>query len=499
MRRAKAGGTIAPAPQHSRPARSSHVSSVCVVGNGYVGTVVAACLARLGRRVVGLETDAGKLRALRSGRAPSHEPDLDELLSSALQQGTLAFTDEPSVALSGADVVFLCVGSPRREDGSVDLEALEAAGTAVRRWGRPGQVLVIKSTVPVGTSRRLTALVNEGGGEGQNGARSFSVVSNPEFLRQGSAVQDFLHPDRIVVGGGDTSAVEAVVRVYRPILDQSFPGGDQHRRPALVRTTSAVAEAAKYASNAFLAAKVSLINEIANICDRVGADVTEVARAMGLDHRIGPEFLQAGLGWGGSCFGKDLDALIVAAREVGYQAQLLEAVRAVNERQRDAVVSKLRHHLRLPGAHVALLGLSFKPGTDDLRGAPSVQLAQCLTRGGTRVTAFDPVVQSIPGMPQVAVADDPYEAADEADAVVLVTDWPELRELDLGALRTRMRGDLLVDGRNAFDPQAAVRSGFVYEGMGRGATGPERNAHGHTAEHELHPSESATVAAQRAS
>jgi len=320
-------------------------------------------------------------------------------------------------------------------------------------------------------------------------------------------VKDFLHPDRIVLGG-DECAVDAVVRVYRPILDQQFPGADECCRPVLFRTTRAVAEAAKYAANAFLAAKVSFINEIANICDRVGADVAEVARVMGLDHRIGPDFLQAGLGWGGSCFAKDLDALIVAARDVGYEPQLLEAVRDVNGRQRDAVIAKLMRHIDLAGAHVALFGLSFKPGTDDLREAPAVKLARSLRMRGAFITAFDPVVRGIPDMPTVGVTDDPFEAADRADAVVVVTDWPELRKLDLVELRSRMRGNVLVDGRNAFHPYAATRAGFVYEGIGRGAVtegrgrAVEGHAHGATEESsslETPDDEPHAVAGRRAS
>jgi UDPglucose 6-dehydrogenase len=439
-----------------------------VVGNGYVGTVVAASLSDVGHTVVGLEIDATKLAALRSGNLPFHEPGLDELLERGLERGSLSFTDDPERAVAPADFVFLCVGSPPYPDGSVDLRPLECAGRAIAPWLGPHHVVVIKTTVPVGTNARLGALMSRA--TGLVPGQAPSMVSNPEFLRQGSAVQDFLRPDRIVLGGDDDAALDAVVRVYLPILEQRFPGANGCGKPTLVRTTPAVAEAAKYAANAFLAAKVSFINEMANICDLVGADIEEVARIIGLDHRVGPEFLQAGLGWGGSCFAKDLDALIRAAHGVGYDAQLLRAARDVNRRQLETVIAKLRRHLILSGAHVALLGLAFKPGTGDLRGAPAVQLARSLRLSGALLTAFDPVVRSIPDMPDIGVTDDPYRAAADADAAVLVTDWPELRALDLVQLRRRMRGDVLVDGRNLLDPRAAARAGLAYEGMGRGAS-----------------------------
>ena len=437
---------------------------VSVVGSGYVGTVVAACLASLGREVVAVEVSSAKLLSLRAGRVPFHEAGLEQLVSSGLESGSLRFTEHAGDALASSDVVFLCVETPGRLDGAPDMSSVEQAARAIATETDGHHVVVTKSTVPIGSGRWLQNMMEDAG-------RSLRVVSNPEFLREGSAVSDFLHPDRVVLGSDDPDALDIVEEVYRPLLDQSFlPGGHGSPRP-LIRTDLSTAETVKYAANAFLATKISFINEIAQICDLVGADVNEVASALGLDNRIGSHFLEAGIGWGGSCFGKDLAALTATAEDLGYQPELLRAVVAVNARQRDGVVERLKRHMRgLRGRRVALLGLAFKPGTDDLRDAPALGVAARLLLSGAMVSAYDPLVKQT-DLPALRVAGSPYEAADRADAVLLVTDWPEFLDLDFVRLRDAMRGDLLLDARNILNPRAVTDAGLRYEGIGRPTAG----------------------------
>lgn len=420
------------------------MTGVAVVGNGVVGSVVAGCFALLGRDVIGVEADQEKLAYLRAGRAPLYEDGLDSLLSSGVASGRLRFTDDIAEALACSSVVFLCVGS--------DPAAIESAGQELRRCLEGHHTVVVKSTLPIGTTGQLAP---------------GRLVCNPEFLRQGSAVADFLHPDRVVLGADDHEPMEVVLDLYRPILEQSLPGRAPSHHPVLVRTSVAGAEMIKHASNAFLALKISFANEIGNICAATGVDVDEVTEAVGLDHRIGPAHLSAGLGWGGSCLGKDLGALIDAARHHGYDPRLLVEVAAVNTRQRQLAIDKLEAHLGdLTGQRVCLLGLAFKPETDDLRDAPALSLAATLLAAGAEVTAYDPAVRALPDLPGLVVSDDAYEAATGADAVVLVTDWPEFGLLDVTELRRRMQGDLFVDGRNALGGLPWAAAGFVYESFG---------------------------------
>ena len=441
---------------------------VAVVGSGYVGTVVAASFAALGRDVIGVEVDEDKLRALRSGRLPFFESGLEKLLVSGLRSGHLRFTGDFEEALAPADVIFLCVGTPSLPDGSADIRAIAAAARSIGQHLRPGQVLVTKSTVPIGSGQWLSSIVEDALPRERRGDPQFAVVSNPEFLREGSAIEDFLYPDRVVLGSDEPWALDKVAELYRPIIEQSFEGGRPHLNPPLVKTSLATAETVKYAANAFLAMKISFANEIGNICDFVGADVTEVASAIGLDHRIGSPFLNAGVGWGGSCFGKDLASLVSTAEEYGYDAELLRAVIAINKRQRILVIEKLQRHLQtLRGRRVCFLGLAFKPGTDDLRDAPALDLAERLLTYHSLVTAHDPVVKEIPSLPAVRVFEDAYEAVERADAVVLTTEWTDYLGLDLQELRSRMRGDLLIDARNFFHPERVVEAGFRYESIGR--------------------------------
>ena len=445
------------------------IRRVAVIGSGYVGTVVATCFASLGREVVVLEIDRAKLSALQRGRAPFFERGVDARLRGELASGRLRFTDDAVDAVRSSDFVFFCVGTPSGPDGHAEMDSLASAAVMVGRALDRPKVLVTKSTVPIGTARWLETLVEDAATEARNGV-AFSTVSNPEFLRQGSAVDDFLHPDRVVLGGDHPEAVEAVADLYRPILEQTFEGGRRECLPELVRTSFASAETLKYASNAFLALKVSFVNEIANVCELTGADVTVVAHALGLDRRIGSSFLEAGIGWGGSCFGKDVRELIAVAADHGYDAQLLRAARDVNGWQRELVVKKLRRRLHgLRGRRVGLLGLAFKPGTDDLRDAPAVEIAEQLIRAGASVVAHDPVVRAVPGVEQIRLVDDPYDVAARADAVALLTEWPEYSELELDALCDRMRGNVFLDGRNLFDPAKVEAAGLTYEGIGRRA------------------------------
>jgi UDPglucose 6-dehydrogenase len=440
---------------------------VAVIGSGYVGTVVAACLARLGHQVIGVESDPSRLAALQDGRAPFTEAGLDDLLVAGRAAGRLRFTAELAQAMTGSDVVFLCVGTPPGEGGTPDMSAVRDVARAIAPHLGRRHILVNKSTVPVGSGRWLASMLGQAAGD-LAGPRP-TVVSNPEFLREGQAIEDFLHPDRVVLGSDDPRALDELAALYRPILEQRFAGCPPGRPPVpLVRTDVVTAELSKYASNAFLATKVSFANEMARVCDVVGADVTAVTAVMGLDHRIGGQFLAAGIGWGGSCLGKDVAALIATTAEHGWTPRILRAAAEVNDDQRQLVVLQLQRALTsLRDVRVALLGLSFKPHTDDLRDSPAVDIGRRLVDRGAVVTAFDPAVRAVPGFEELRLRSDVYSAAGGADAVVLATDWPEFACLDLGRLRRAMRGDVFVDGRNLSDPEAVTRAGLSYYGIGR--------------------------------
>ncbi len=432
---------------------------IAVIGTGYVGLVTAAGFAELGSEVWCVDIDAAKIARLRQGEVPIYEPGLDVLL--ATHKGRLHFSTELSDALEHARLLFVAVGTPPTYSGDADLSAVHAVVDSMP--SPDGHALVMKSTVPCGTGANVKRIFRERDKAG------FSYVSCPEFLKEGSAVGDFLHPDRVVVGDDGDWAGDAVIELYRPLLGAAHGGEGPG---ALVRTDIASAEMVKLASNAFLATKISFINEIANVCEEVGADVVEVAQGMGLDGRIGPKFLQAGLGYGGSCFTKDVSALKLLAGNSGYHFQLLNAVIEVNELQKRRVVSKLQRHLgELAGRRIGLLGLAFKPHTDDMRGASSLVLAARLQAEGAHVRAFDPIAEAEARqlMPQLDYAQSGPDALADADAVVLVTEWPEFLELDWREVAAAMRGNLVIDGRNALDGDAVRAAGLVYEGIGRGS------------------------------
>ncbi|HEX5820586.1 MAG TPA: UDP-glucose/GDP-mannose dehydrogenase family protein [Solirubrobacterales bacterium] len=426
-----------------------------VVGAGWVGLVTAACFAELGHRVVVKEIVEGKVETLRRGEVPIHEPGLSELISKNAQR--LTFTTDMGELLAEARLIFVCVQTPPTVSGDADLSAVQGA---VEEIGKPdGKALVMKSTVPVGTGRTIS-----------REAPDLAYVSCPEFLREGTAIQDFMEPDRVLVGTdpGDEWAGDAVVALYEPL---GVP---------VVRTDVPSSEMVKLASNAFLATKISFINEIANVCEELGADVADVATGMGLDDRIGSRFLQAGIGYGGSCFTKDVSALKMLAANSGYHFQLLNSVIEVNELQKRRVMAKLTKHLdSLVDKRVALLGLAFKPDTDDMRGASSLVLAARLQGESAAVVAFDPIAERVaaPLMPGVEMAGSAMEALDGADAAVLVTEWPEFAELDWGEVARRMNTPLLVDGRNFLDPDKVRAAGIAYEAIGR-PSAPDRSAVG---------------------
>lgn len=447
----------------SKPEQPRH--KVAVIGTGYVGAVTSTCLAFLGHSVIGLDTDSARAGQLNNGQAPFHEPGLPDLLKSTLSTGRLRFTDSPGEALADAEYVFLCVGTPPGLDGSPDLTQLESAIQSLAPYLLPESVIVNKSTVPVG-SGNWTRTILEDALEG-NRNLTFHVVSNPEFLREGSAIDDFLYPDRIVLGGA-ASDVRRVTELYQPVLDQCFDGGRRTIQPSLITTELASAEMIKYAANAFLATKISFANEIAQMCELFGADVRQVLPAIGADHRVGSAFLNAGVGWGGSCFGKDVAALIATGQEYGYTPSMLQATVEINNRQRASAVRKLQRELHiLKGRRIALLGLTFKPGTDDLRDAPALDIARRLLAAGAVISAFDPVVKSLPDeFKAIRLTRDAYDAADRADAVVVTTEWPEFCHIEVGLLRRVMRGDLVLDGRNCLPEENFIGSGLRLVGIG---------------------------------
>ena len=465
-----------------------------------MGLVTGACLAHVGHRVVCVDKDEGRVAELGEGRMPIFEPGLEELVVREADRGSLSFSTDLAGTVHGADVVFIAVDTPQGDDGSADLSSVGAVARLVGQalaqpeaQSRRPLVVVNKSTVPVGSGDYVSMLIQEGAAEagaaesstpgsitpGNNGATvDYRVASNPEFLREGSAVYDSFFPDRIVLGADERDALDTMRALYEPIVEQTFATELDPRPKAavpFVTTDLASAEMIKYAANAFLATKISFINEISTICELVGADVSSVAHGMGLDERIGSRFLSAGIGWGGSCFPKDVAALRSIAREYDHEPLLLDATVSVNERQRKGVVAKLQRELHtLKGKRIALLGLAFKPNTDDLREAPSLKIARELDQRGARVVGYDPVagkkalgLLSPPDLLKVAF--DPYEALEGAHAAVVVTEWEEFRGLDLERVASSMKDPrLVVDGRNLLNPSEVGAAGLRYRGFGRG-------------------------------
>ena len=431
--------------------------NICVIGVGYVGLVTGACFADLGNRVICLDIDEAKIEGLKEGKLPIYEPGLDEVVARNARAGRLSFTTSYAEGIKEAEVVFIAVGTPSGVDGEADLRYVRSAAESIADVMDHPLIIINKSTVPVGTGDSVANVIRKRRGDDAQ----FAVVSNPEFLREGSAVYDFLHPDRIILGAEDRSAAERVSHLYLPL------------RCTLMLTNLRTAEMIKYASNAFLAARVSFINEIACICDELGADVKEVAFGMGCDKRIGHHFLQAGLGWGGSCFPKDVKALAHMADLHGTHPQLLRAVMDINQAQRRRVVRWLRNALSsLSEKTIGILGLAFKPNTDDVRESSAIDLIHLLQNEGARIKAYDP--KAMPAarkvLADVTFCSDPYELAQSCDALILATEWDEFRYLEWPRVRTAMRGDIFIDGRNLYEPETMAQAGFRYRPIGRGIT-----------------------------
>ena len=450
---------------------------VCVVGTGYVGLTTGVSLAFLGHEVTCVDLDQSKVDMLRAGHTPIYEPGMDELLAEAAPN--LHFTTSYAEGVPGADVVFVAVQTPSAEDGSPDLRYLRSAAESVaRNLAHSFTVVVNKSTVPIGSGNWVDAILRESFAQREDRPENteFAVASNPEFLREGNAIHDTLFPDRIVIGSDNPRSLEVLNQLYRPIINQTFTAPSFAARPddigavPLVSTDLASAELIKYAANAFLALKISYVNEIGQLAGKVGADITEVARGIGLDQRIGSRFLQAGVGWGGSCFGKDTAALITTAAEYNYEMPIVRAARDVNERQRAIAVERLQDELRiLKGRKIGLLGVAFKPNTDDLRDSPSLDIANLLIARGARVRLHDPIASDRfrEEQPELApfVSDTLDGVFEDADAVVLVTEWAQYLELDWSKFVGLMRTPILLDGRHVLDRDRMTRLGYRYLAM----------------------------------
>ncbi|MFP3854054.1 MAG: UDP-glucose dehydrogenase family protein [Anaerolineales bacterium] len=431
------------------------MKNITVVGVGYVGLVTGACFADLGNRVIALDIDEDRIAGLKKGKMPIYEPGLEELVERNVAAGRLHFTTSYEEAMEEAEFVFIAVGTPEGVDGEADLNYVQSAAESVAHSMTSSCVVVNKSTVPVGTGDWVADIISAN----LETDVDFAVVSCPEFLREGSAISDFMNPARTILGSLDLEAAEKVAQLHLPL-----------RAPIMI-TDLRTAEMIKYASNAFLATKISFINEIANICETLGADVKEVATGMGYDPRIGPYFLDAGLGYGGSCFPKDVKALSHMAEQKGSHPQLLQAVMDINDHRRDQLVDKVEELLGdLTGKRVGLLGLTFKPNTDDMREAPSIDVARLLKSRGAKILAYDPVGMSRaqPLLPDVTMAEDPYSMAESCDALVVCTEWNEFKQLDLERVADIMPDPAIVDGRNIYDPVQMADLGIRHLGMGRG-------------------------------
>ncbi|HHY17866.1 MAG TPA: UDP-glucose/GDP-mannose dehydrogenase family protein [Firmicutes bacterium] len=455
---------------------------VCVIGTGYVGLTTSVALAYLGHQVIGVDKDTSKIELLLKHQSPIREYGLERLMEMAW--GNLRFSTSTRDSVSDAGIIIIAVGTPSGAGGGADTAYVETAAREIAQGMKPDSsyTVVVKSTVPVGSNKVVSGVVREVlDGRGLRNKTSVGIVSNPEFLREGMALNDTLYPDRIVVGAETQEQADSIRRLYREILEQTFeaphelPRPEHYRLPPFISTDPASAEMIKYAANAFLALKISYINEIAGLCEKVGADAIEVARGIGLDHRIGQGFLSAGIGWGGSCLPKDTSALLASGKEHGYSMPITEAAREVNARQRDLAIEKIHQALHgVCGRTLGILGLSFKPGTDDVRDSPALDLVRIFATLGARIRVHDPlalentraVLDGLKGF-EIEYFEDPYKLVSGADALILATDWPEYKLLDWARIAGLMGLPLILDGRNLLDPKEMKRAGWSYTGVGR--------------------------------
>ncbi|MFH0791072.1 MAG: UDP-glucose/GDP-mannose dehydrogenase family protein [Candidatus Omnitrophota bacterium] len=432
--------------------------NISIIGSGYVGLVTGACFAELGNQVICSDNDTAKIAGIKKGRLPIYEPGLEELISINTRKKRLKFTSNIKEAVKASEIIFIAVGTPSLDNGEADLTYIENVACDIAKNMDGYRLIVEKSTVPVETGKRVKQTIETH----IKHKIKFDVASNPEFLREGSAIGDFMHPDRIVVGVESKKAKDVLVDLYKPL------------NAPLVVTDIKSAELIKHASNSYLAVKISFINAIARICDKVGADVVEVARGMGLDKRIGPSFLNAGIGYGGSCFPKDLDAFITISDKLGYNFGLLKAVKEINQLQKDFFLEKLKDKLWIiKNKTIGILGLSFKPNTDDIRNAPSLDIIQALLSEGAKIKAYDPsAMEKAKGqLKGVKFCQHPYSVSKDSDCLLIITEWDEFKELDFLKIKRLLKRPLIIDGRNIYDPQVMKRLGFTYVGIGRGKHG----------------------------
>jgi UDPglucose 6-dehydrogenase len=431
--------------------------NICIIGTGYVGLVTGACLAEFGMNLICVDNDRLKIELLQQGRVTIHEPGLEDLVAKNMREGRLAFSTSVEEGVKSSLVIFIAVGTPSNDDGSADLKFVEEVAKEIARYMDGYKVVVVKSTVPVGTCRRLKQMIKDH----QVQATPFDIVSNPEFQREGSAIEDFMRPDRVTIGAESQQAIAIMKDIYSALYLIETP---------FVITSLETAEMIKYAANTFLATKVSFINEIANLCERMGADVHHVARAMGLDGRIGKKFLHPGPGYGGSCFPKDTRALLRMALEKGYPFKILEAVVRVNDEQKKRMIDKIEEKLgNLKGKTIGILGLSFKPNTNDIRESSSIAIIQGLLAMGAKVKAFDPgaMEETKAVLPEIEYGKDAYDVAKGVDALVLATEWNQFRRLDLQRIKGLLKSPIFIDLRNVYDPDQMRQLGFTYCGVGR--------------------------------